>query len=597
MNSSSIINFKPLWLKRSFCAAILMCVMAASLLCMPLSFSQNISLEQITVRKPQGATADSFEAYSALDLERLPLKSPEEAVDYSPSVDLKKRSSFGIQQDVSLRGSVFEDTDIAIGDVVVNDPQTGHFNLELPFTSADLEGVDIYKNGQKINFVPKKPSDKGFLLKNSFGQHALWENLLSYNFPIFSIKNRISAEHKVAQGSRHDTDFDIYNFSFHSLWEADTLKSELLFGQTKRDFGADSFYSSRFNQEEEHINQRFLSFKIGKELEAFTLNNTFYLRRHRDKFILNRNDPSFYTNYHTTYIYGLQNQFDFYNDFFAGLNLERETIDSTNLSKHYRLKKGFFLGLKDKEIAKFILNIRAGLDYYSGWQYLESGHFGLSYPLRDNLNLKFSYDRLWRLPSFTELYYSDPANMGNSNLGAQRSHNYEWGFDFSPIKALNVSAAFFLRNQSKTIDWGKNTPVDVWQADNVTDLKVHGADFLAGYKFSKSALDSISFGYTYLNLNKSGPQSLSKYVFDYNRHALLSNIGFDARGLKINFITHLSKPVNRSEYATVDLKLEKQIRNFTFSLEGTNIFNKSYQELQDIDADSRWYKMSVAYSF
>ena len=107
--------------------------------------------------------------FSYQDLENFPKFSSEEVIDYFPSIDLRKRSSFGIQQDISLRGSVFEDTSINLYGVEINDPQTGHYNLEIPLTSADLEEVGIHKNAQIINFIPKKPKvlSKSCLILNS----------------------------------------------------------------------------------------------------------------------------------------------------------------------------------------------------------------------------------------------------------------------------------------------------------------------------------------------------------------------------------------------------------------------------------------------
>lgn len=564
----------------------------------PLGFGQEIELEKLVVRKSSYKnTGQSLVYFSEEDIQSLPFFSCEEIIDYSSSIELKKRSPFGIQQDVSLRGSVFEDANINLAGVKINDPQTGHFSLEIPLTSADLEEVEVYKNAQRIDFIPKKPSDKGAVLRASFGQYALWENLFSINFPLGEAKNRLSVEHKTSKGSRQDTDFEIYNFSYHSLWEKEPMDLEFLFGSTKRDFGADSFYSASYRQEEEHIDQRFFLGRAGLRADSFTLNSTAYLRRHRDKFILNRSNPPFYTNFHTTYVYGLKQEFDFYNNLFAVLNVEQEKIDSTNLSKHYRLRKGISLGLKEKQLGKFLFSLSGGTDYYYKWKYLENAHLGAGYFLKDNLKLKFSFDRIWRAPSFTELYYSDPANVGNPNLGIQKSNNFEVGFDFSPVEFLNFSPGIFFRNQTNTIDWVKNNSADKWQAQNVGDINAYGFDFSSRIKFKSSILNDISLTYTYLSLDKSNPYGFSKYVFAYDRHKIVANFGFDYKGLKTNLISNFSRPVDRDKYVTFDIKIEKKVRNFTLALEGTNIFNKSYEEMKDIDGAERWYKLSLAYSF
>ncbi|MFA5336970.1 MAG: hypothetical protein WC330_01395, partial [Candidatus Omnitrophota bacterium] len=138
---------------------------------------------------------------------------------------------------------------------------------------------------------------------------------------------------------------------------------------------------------------------------------------------------------------------------------------------------------------------------------------------------------------------------------------------------------------------------DVWQAQNVGSVKAYGLDISPSFKFKDCILERFSVGYTYLTLNKSSPFAYSKYVFDYDRHKIATSFGFNYKGYRANFISNFSKPVDRKKYVTFDLKLEKKLRDFTFALEGINIFNKSYEELKDIDGSKRWYKLSIAYEF
>ena len=559
---------------------------------------QDIDLDQIIIQKSyMPADAVGFEGFSPHDLETFPYFSLEEIIDYSSSIDLRKRSSFGIQQDVSLRGSIFEDTSINLAGIEINDPQTGHFNLEIPLTSADLAHLDIHKNSQNINFIPKKPKDKGGIISSSWGEHALWEQLLSFNFPLMNIKNRISAEHKISSGDRPDTDFEIYNFSSHSLWEGDGREAEFLFGATDRDFGADSFYSSFFSQEEEHITQQFYLFRFGLEEDSLNLNNSAYFRRHTDDFILNRHNPSFYRNKHTTYVYGLKSELDLKNDLFFSFDIEREKIDSTNLSKRYRVRKGGSLGLREKKINNFIFGFEVGLDYYESWEYLENYHTNLGYLFTDEFKLQFLFDRIWRAPSFTELFYTAPTNIGNPTLDVQESSNYEIGFEYSPQNNIDLGVSFFYRDQSDTIDWVKNVMANPWMAQNIGDLEVYGADGFLQIEFEEGFLDRVGVSYTYQDIDKENPFNFSKYVFDYSRHKVVTDLEFNLLGASCYFISNFAKPINRDEYVTFDIKIAKRIGDFTLEIEGINIFNEDYEELENIPGTGRWYKIGATYSF
>lgn len=557
--------------------------------------AQTIELEKLTITK--SAQSRSQEIFSDAALRTLAVTSSEEVPGYSSSVSLTRRANFGVQQDASIRGSVFEDAAITIFGVKIKDPQTGHFSLEVPFTSADIDEVGISANTQEIDYRLKQPQDKGSILATGFGAHALWTNLISSNFAFANIKNRVSAEHKIAKGARHDTDFEIYNFSYDALFARDGNEAEFVFGTTRRDFGADSFYSNRFTQEEEHIDQRFFSLRTRADMDLFTLEDTLYLRRHRDKFILDRTNPSFYTNYHTNYIYGLTHEFDFRNNAVLGLELERETIDSTNLAKHYRLRKGFFTGIKEKELGRFVFDCIAGLDYYDSWKYLDHQHLALGYRVFRPLIARFSFDRIWRAPSFTELFYSDPANRGNPGLSIQRSNNYEWSLQYQASGSVSLKGGYFLRTQANTIDWVKDDLNAPWDAGNIGKLDARGFDLLSQVDLNKGIFKTFSLGYTYLVLDKDAPTAFSKYVFDYNTHKLTGTGGLELLGTRVDLAAHFVDPVQRNAYVTADIKIAKTFDRLTLSLEGTNIFNTGFQEALDIPGAGRWYMLNVSYSF
>jgi len=565
------------------------------LACFPfVSFPETISLEKITVEP--AFFLDSYQDSEYLNPQDFVVYSPEDILGFSSDADLIQRAPFGVQQDISIRASSFEDVNINIDGLEVNDPQTGHYSLEIPLTSADIEKAQISANSQAVNFQVKKPQNKGFLLKASFGQHALWENLLSLQFPLGNFNTRFSLEHKISSGSRQDTDFQIYNISFHSLLEDESKKIEFLFGSTKKDFGADSFYSAAYPQEAEHITQQLLWLKAGPRAQRYNWENVLYYRRHYDKYVLDRHQESFYTNYHTTYIYGIKSHLNFLNGNFAEALLEEEKITSTNLGNHNRLREGFFFGFKEKRLKGFVFDFTGGLDYYKEWNALEKIHLSGGYIFENNLKALLSFDRFHRIPSFTELYYSSPANIGDPQLKSQRTDNIELGLEYS-LNWVKVRAAAFTRWQRDTIDWVKDSSSSPWEARNVGDISVEGLDFSGNFFEINKFIKRAGMSYTYLNLKEKNPCSFSKYVSDYNRHKIVTNLGFAAGGFTIDTDINSNFPRLRKGYTTVDIRIQRQLGRFNISLEGLNVFNKSYEEAQDIEASGRWCKINCAYSF
>lgn len=557
--------------------------------------SETVEFSPIVIQKEKRISL--YEEILQEEMAIFPFNSLEEVIDYSSGIELRKRNSFGIQQDLSIRGSDFEDNSVYLNGIRINDPQTGHFSLEIPLTEFDLEKVVIKKDSLGVNFLTKAPRDEGFHFKTYWGEHALWGELLSLNFPLKSLKNRISFERRVSSGSRQDTDFKTQTFVFDTLLERPKGSFEVLFASQEKDFGANSFYSSNYPHEEEHTNQRFFQLRSVFKETDFSLTNNVYFRRYRDKFILDRHDPSFYTNYHTTYVYGLNSCFDFHEWLGLGFQLNREKIQSTNLNNHSRINKEINLILKPEEKNRFSFRGEFNFLHSQGYDFNETFSLRLSYLLNDSTQTGISVNRLLRLPSFTELYYSSPANRGNTLLDAEKADNFEvfLARDFTDKLSLNFS--LFLRKHRNAIDWVKDDSTAPWQASNIGSLETKGVDAVLNFIFDSSLLNKLALSYTYLDSSKNS-FNYSKYVFDYNRHKFVSAFDFIVFGLDAAFLAAFTKTVQRDDSFNCDLKITKKISdNFKLFIEGTNIFDEDYYELTEVKASGRWCKVGVECAF
>ena len=49
-------------------------------------------------------------------------------------VDTRTRGPFGMQTDISLRGAPFEENLVMLNGISINDPKSGHHNMDLPIT-------------------------------------------------------------------------------------------------------------------------------------------------------------------------------------------------------------------------------------------------------------------------------------------------------------------------------------------------------------------------------------------------------------------------------------------------------------------------------
>jgi|GEM_PF-3739607 len=77
------------------------------------------------------------------EIKNLPVNSVQGLLQYALGVGLEQRGIDGVQSDVTIRGGNSEETLIMIDGVGINDPQTGHHNLNLPVPLQDVQRIEI----------------------------------------------------------------------------------------------------------------------------------------------------------------------------------------------------------------------------------------------------------------------------------------------------------------------------------------------------------------------------------------------------------------------------------------------------------------------
>ncbi len=245
-----------------------------------------------------------------------------------------------------------------------------------------------------------------------------------------------------------------------------------------------------------------------------------------------------------------------------------------------------------KKGGKLLFLLKGGFEDFQDLGREANFHLDLEYFLKNDSKIVFGADSFCRIPSFTELYYSSPANKGNSNLEVQHTHNYQVGFKYT-FGNLFAGLLFFFRNQRDTIDWVKSDVFLPWEARNLGRVSFRGLDLSLG----NLGIPKFRADYTYLELNRENPYNFSKYLFDYDKHKLTCRYSFAFVGFKFNLWAEFCKPVKRKKYFTADLKITKNIGNFSWNIEALNVFNSSYQELEDIPGTPRWFKLALSWHF
>ena len=555
------------------------------------------------------ADALDYSTYSAIP----------DAIGNVSNIDIRRRGPSGVQADVSIRGTTFEQNTVLIDGVKVNDPQTGHFNMDLPITMADVDRVEILKGpasslygpnafGGVINIITKKPDDRKVVLSSTGGSHDYFQGGISANYPLGElIKNRFSFEESRSTGYMPETEFNIISLADYLSMVTGAGTYDFLFGYLKKDFGADSFYSNLFSNEDEHTDTRF--FKISSALESGNLKiePKLFLRRHKDKFALDRNRPGWQTNYHTTYNYGTEMNFSLENPFLDtayGFEVSRDTIDSTSLQTHTRTKDGIYFELSPHMVDDLHVNIGMRADYFSGFGWENSPSINVSYPMPRGFVLRALVGRAYRIPTFTDLFYNDSGNIGNPNLRPESSWTYEAGMDYNK-GPMSLAATFFHRDSYDTIDWTRLTAKEPWRASNIGSVSTNG--FESSFQFFPKKIDrafpieKVFVSHTALD-NYAKHDRLSKYALDYLKQHITGGIEYNIFGFNNAWVLNYKKRIGDSGFMVVDTKISKYIfQKDKVTLEAffdiSNLFDIAYSEQSDIPMPGRWVKAGVKFEF
>ena len=538
-----------------------------------------------------------------------------ETLDFNDSfVDARVRGVKDIQEDLSIRGSTFEEVAVILNDVKLNDPQSGHFNTDIPLTRFDIAQVDfVYgsisslygSSGMAGGIIiePEKPKDKPQVEAYAeYGQYDFYDTGVSLNLPINILKNKISFEIAESSGYRPETEFKKITANYSSVIDLDIAEAEFMFGYLKKDFGADSFYSDIYNNEEEHTDTRLIQASLKFENDDTIFKPVFYYRRHWDKFILDRNRPDWSTNIHKNYLYGV-NIIMYANTEFGklkyGTEFSSEKINSTSLKKHIRHIQSFYLS-NVYEQERFLLEAAARIDNYSDFGFQFNPSCAGSFSLNESLTIKASAGRSFRAPSFTDLYYVGKANMGNPDLKPEMGWDFDVTLEYLKEFICLKQTAFF-RITRNTIDWTRDDGATVWRSDNIgefdivgsqTNFTIYPKEFLPAKSFTK-------FNLKYSFMQSTNHENInSKYILNYLKHDLSSVLFFDLPyNIKNKWSLSFKKRISYDPYLVVSTEITKTVRykehKLEFFIKGDNLTNTIYMEVGNVKMPGIWVTVGV----
>jgi vitamin B12 transporter len=533
---------------------------------------------------------------------------------HAQGVDVRRRGPNGIQADVAIRGGSFEQTLILINGIAVNDVQTGHNSMNIPLTFDDIERVEILKGpGSRgfganafngiINIITRNAAQPQLQLSGSAGDFGLYEGRISASMPLGVFQQRISYEQKHSDGYRENTDYELHTISYGLRSSFSNAILDVQAGYTDSQFGANGFYSSRFPMQWEHTKTGFasaaLQYKHGLMESQFSLS----WRNGGDEFLLDRTDPAFYRNVHSSNKYRALYSATMKwaaGTTISGVEAQLDNINSTNLGQHQRNSGGVFVEHSSRVFDRMSMSVGGYAHNYDNFGWKFSPGIDAAYWIHESIKVYASASKSFRTPSFTELYYEDPANLGNENLQAEDAWTYELGSSFNTA-AFRLNASVFNRNASNLIDWVRSNENDPWQVMNFSEITTRGLELsIATHRIPaalRSILRHVKIGYSYLDSEMDDKGQTSKYVLEHLWHQIVMNLAhYLPLSITASWQTRILKRADQgSEDLVADLRLMKDAGSLEFHISATNIFNVSYREIGTVPMPGRWIQGGVSY--
>ena len=525
------------------------------------------------------------------------------------SLNVQARSAEGVQADLSLRGTTFEQSLILVNGLRVNDPETGHLNLDIAVPLDAVTRVDILHGsgstfygsdaiGGAVNLLTGAP-DAGWsaVARSGAGNYGSLEEHLRVGYAAPKFQEQVTGNRDTSDGFIADRNYSSNALASESWvkWKPGT--TDILLAGSDRPYGANLFYGPYDSWERTKGWFASIQQELGEKTAA-----SFGYRRHSDLFVLFADQSAIYENNHITTSYeGAVRRADSWRantTLSYGLEADGDSIHSNNLGVHARNQGAGYANLSMRALKRFSLSLGAREEVLSGGTQVFSPSVAASFMATHTLRLRAAAGHGFRLPTYVDLYYSDPTTIGNPNLKPESSWNYEGGLDWTPANGrVTLTAVGFRLQQKNAIDYSKlqlATPgltfAEPWQAVNVQNLNLTGAE--ASVQIHVSATQQVQLSYTAVRAGTPPAGIISEYAYNYAaQNAIFGWTGRvpGAWGKQITAHTQVNvvQRTGQTAYPLWDVTLarnEGAIRPYVRLL---NLSNTGYQEIMGVPLQGR----------
>ncbi len=440
---------------------------------------------------------------------------PEDVLRLVPSVDIRERGGRGTQADISIRGGSFDQTSVLLNGIDFTDARTGHQSHSLPL---DLEAVSSIELVEGVPGVGAYAGAVHFRTAPLFPDYLLFDAAGgSYGYGYAHLSGATTgrgltlfgaASYRRTDGYRHNTDSETCN-AYLRLTASSRRWGMLDFqtGFQMRAFGSNGFYAAYNPDQWEHTQTALASLRYLKSWGRLSFGASASYRKNFDRYDWIRGEAM---NRHNTDNVGARlwwNYTSAWGTTSLGGDYAFNHIYSTNLGDRLSWPHGDYLCATARHtgnvwvrhaltLGRVDLSASAGAAFSpygtrSSWSVA-----GAWRPVR-GLRVETGVWRSMRLPTFTDLYYTSPAQINNLDLRPEYATNLRLAVSYS-TPSWRVSAGGFYRAGRDVIDWVWREDMGrKWHSEQSSCLDTYGVELGGGYHTQEGFLRDVSLSYAY----------------------------------------------------------------------------------------------------
>ena len=583
-----------------------------------------IDLKEITVvsspriELPFSENSRTIQVISKEEITESPANNVAELLQQVAGIDIRRRGVSGMQADLYIRGGGFDQTLLLIDGIKVEDAQTGHHTMNMALPIEVIERIEIIKGSASRVYGQNAFSGAINIITSKVAENMVSVSLESGSYKQQNASVTISRKNEdqsvlfhysnnSSDGHKYNTDYKNENYFLKNSFEIKGLPIDMISSFNERKFGANGFYASpeAIDQYEE-TQASLLGFSTKIISNNFIIKPKLYWKRNQDMYVYLRDNPSVYRNLHITNKIGaeLNGSYESNNGITGfGVDISSIKLSSNNLGERKRTMVNLFLEHQMK-FAENKIDVTPGVafSYFSDVstnQNYQNNFFrnffmypgiDIGYVLNDDIKLYSNIGYTYRVPTYTDLFYTSPTTIGNENLKPEKAFTKEIGLDYTKGN-FNFIFTLYNRDASDVIDYVKNVESAPWEAFNIREINTKGYELGLTYNFYVASFlnHSIKIGYSNIKDDlKQTDFNFSRYSLNSLKNHLTTSYSFEIKkNLKSSIIYKYAERNFGEDYSVMDIKVSYTLKKYNLYITANNLFDTIYSETNLVEMPGR----------